>query len=210
MRRWVAMLLFVLGFAGTHPALACSCGPTGKFDTSLERRLDQADLVALVRIEAAILRPIPAGAWGADRDGPLFEEPYGMGGTQYGYRVIERMKGADVALPGIWNENRSNCAKRLAVGDFIILIVRRDEEQIWSSDCNDEKLDDLGGVLRIRRERVAAIRSFLADRVPIEPCENYVLPPATHETVCAARREAQWRRYLRESRVVQIPYSPIR
>ncbi|HQZ31365.1 MAG TPA: hypothetical protein PLG89_05825 [Arenimonas sp.] len=199
--RWlIAVFMLAAG-----PAFACSCGGEG-WDATLEQRLDSAERVQLLRIEAAILRQIPEGAWGREHDkGSFYSEPYSRGATQYGYRVLEVLKGETKPLPRIWTENLSNCGRHLGVGDFVIAMYGREDQDIWVSHCNMKEMRSFGNHLAGRSELLDSMRAYLEGRKPIHACDNFVPPPAAIEPICLRRWQQTRANDLYELRPLWAP-----
>jgi hypothetical protein len=202
-RCWAWLIAAMLVVSG--PAAACSCGySSGK---SLEQRLDGADRIQLLRIEGAILRPIPEGRWGFEHDtGELFEAPFSAGAVQYGYRVLEVLKGGRQNLPRLWSENISNCGRRLAVGEFVVLMFEQEESEIWATMCNLDVVESLGVYLSTDHYLLDAMRAYLVDRKPIHACDNFVSPPEAIEPICQGIRKERWASEAYRRRPLRSPH----
>lgn len=201
---WMRGILSTLLLMLAAPAEACSCGPDGYWD-SLEKRIDKADRVALVRIEFAYLRALPADHWYAPRDKPTVEAPQGFGATRYGFREIERFKGEGLDLPVILNENASNCARRLQLGTYVLILAEPGTSEVWHRVCLPHGIEDLGAVLAFQREWLKGVRAYIAERSPIHACDNFAVPPKALDAVCQERRLEQRNAGLRELRPVFAP-----
>ena len=158
--RW---LLAVGLFIASVSAAACSCS----FDQrTLERRIDDAERVLLVRVVAAALEGERPGE--ADLEAAFENER-----VAYRLRSEETLKGGEGEPPrlqGLAGFGGGDCTEHLPVGARLILFVEPGDEELGFNLCG-RPFEQIILFPEVDL-RLPAARAYIRDRTPIDDCEN--------------------------------------